>query len=209
VDHGPGLIAHDRRLGYRAVAGADEAGRGCLAGPLVAAAVRIDYHRLDAAGEQLLAGLDDSKRLSPARRQQLYLAILGVAAGISVIVRSAASIDARGLHACNLESLATGLERVDRPGTACLVDGFRLPGCRAAHTALVGGDRASAAIAAASIVAKVTRDRFMQLADSEFPGFGFARHAGYATRAHRDAIRRLGPSPIHRLSFKSAAYRPL
>lgn len=192
-----------------AVAGADEAGRGCLAGPLVAACVCFDYAVL--GGEQLheLQGLDDSKRLSPERREALYSRILCHAREVTVIFRSAATIDRDGLHRSNLGALGVAIERLDPAPDLALIDGFRLPACRREHRALVGGDHLSAAIAAASVIAKVTRDRVMRALHAAFPVYGFDRHVGYATAEHRAAIVTHGVCELHRLSFNSVAYQQL
>jgi ribonuclease HII len=192
------------------VAGADEAGRGCLAGPLVAAAVLLDYERLGAAERRSLAGLDDSKRKTPEEREALYPAVVAAAERVVVTARCAAGIDARGLHVTNLQALADCLGRVAVPGAKCLSDGFPLGSrCAVPHQPVVGGDSRSAAIAAASVVAKVTRDRYMRRADSEYPGWDFGGNVGYSTPEHRDAISRVGISKLHRRSFASTAYSQL
>ncbi len=192
------------------MAGADEAGRGCLAGPLVAAAVLIDYERLSHSDRRLLGGLHDSKQMTPEQRLEMFPCVLRAATRASVVIRSAAGIDRRGLHVTNIEALAVALERL-APGEAAisLVDGFALPRCRVPHRRVVGGDRTSAAIAAASVLAKVTRDRYMREAALEHPGWGFEEHVGYSTPEHRAAIDRLGISPLHRRSFQSVAYSQL
>lgn len=201
------LFQHDRALGVRFVAGADEAGRGCLAGPLVAAAVLFDYERLGPADVRALRLLNDSKQLTEEQRAALYPVVMRTATRVAVASRSAGGIDARGLHKTNLAALRESLLKVARPGTLCLSDGFKL-GALGGHEnrAIVDGDCKSAAIAAASIIAKVTRDRFMHRADARHPGWEFATHVGYSTPEHRDAIQRLGVSPLHRMSFQSAAY---
>ncbi len=204
------LFAFDRGLGSRLVAGADEAGRGCLAGPLVAAAVLFDYGALSRSDRRALAGLHDSKQMKPELREELYPAVLRAAARVSVVVRCARGIDDRGLHVTNIEALANALERLAPDGEAtCLVDGFSLRGCAVPHRAVVEGDGTSAAIAAASVIAKVTRDRYMHGAAGEHPGWGFEEHVGYSTPEHRAAIERLGISPLHRRSFQSVAYAQL
>jgi ribonuclease HII len=204
------LFSFDRGLGSRFVAGADEAGRGCLAGPLVAAAVLIDYGTLSHADRRALAGLHDSKQMKPERREELYPAVLRAAARVSVAVRCVRGIDGRGLHVTNIEALASALERL-APGedATCLVDGFPLRGCAVPHRAVVEGDGTSAAIAAASVIAKVSRDRYMHGAARRHPGWGFEEHVGYSTPEHRAAIERLGISPLHRRSFQSVAYSQL
>lgn len=192
------------------MAGADEAGRGCLAGPLVAAAVLIDYEALSHSDRRALAGLHDSKQMTAERREELYPAVLRAASRTSVVVRCVRGIDSRGLHVTNIEALSSALERL-RPNkyTACLVDGFSLRDCRVAHRAVIEGDGTSAAIAAASVLAKVTRDRYMHGAGDEHPGWGFEEHVGYSTPEHREAIERIGISPLHRRSFQSVAYSQL
>src|ERR1700739_4734118 len=206
------LFKFDMEIGTRLVAGADEAGRGCLAGPLVAAAVLFDVEALTLSQKRALSDLDDSKQHTAEAREQMYPIILGSAVRVSVVTRSARSIDSNGLHRTNLRALADALRRVsggresDGPR---LVDGFSLPDLELPHRAVIGGDGRSAAIAAASIVAKVTRDRFMHHADELHPGWSFAQHVGYSTPEHRDAILRLGPSPLHRMSFQSVAYAQL
>jgi ribonuclease HII len=204
------LFAFDRGLGTRRVAGADEAGRGCLAGPLVAAAVLIDYETLSRSDRRALAGLHDSKQMRPDQREELYPAVLRAAARVSVVVRCPRGIDERGLHVTNIEALSCALERLAPEADAtCLVDGFSLRECAVAHRAVVEGDGTSAAIAAASVIAKVTRDRYMQRVAGRYPGWGFEEHVGYSTPEHRAAIERLGISPLHRRSFQSVAYSQL
>jgi ribonuclease HII len=175
------LFAFDRRLGVPLVAGADEAGRGCLAGPLVAAGVLFDYEALTTRELRALGALNDSKQHTHEAREELYPlrdAIRGVTAGVTGEV-------------------------------ACLLDGFSVPAFERPQRAVVNGDATSAAIAAASIVAKVTRDRYMRHADTLHPGWSFAEHVGYSTPVHREAILRLGVSPLHRMSFRSLAYQQL
>jgi ribonuclease HII len=204
------LFQHDRALGVRFVAGADEAGRGCLAGPLVAAAVLFDYDRLGPREVRALSLLNDSKQHTEAAREALYPVVLRIATRVAVVSRSAGGIDRRGLHKTNLAALRESLLKVARPGCICLSDGFPV-GDLDGHTgrAIVEGDATSAAIAAASIIAKVTRDRFMHRADARHPGWEFATHVGYSTPEHRGAIQRHGVSPLHRMSFQSTAYQQL
>ena len=206
------LFRHDRALGVRWVAGADEAGRGCLAGPLVAAAVLFDLDALRPRDLRALAALNDSKQHSEAARDLLYPVVLRIAAASCVVSRCAGGIDDRGLHRTNLNALRDALRRVTagHPGEVlCLVDGFRVAPFEREQRAIVDGDATSAAIAAASILAKVSRDRFMQRADERHPGWRFASHVGYSTPEHREAILRQGVSPLHRLSFASTAYQQL
>ena len=192
------------------VAGADEAGRGCLAGPLVAAAVLIDYEALSHSDRRALAGLHDSKQMTAEKREELFPAVLRAAARSSVVIRSAGGIDRRGLHVTNIEALSNALERIrPEPEATCLVDGFSLLHSTVPHRAVIEGDGTSAAIAAASVLAKVTRDRYMHRAGLEHPGWGFEEHVGYSTPEHREAIERIGISPLHRRSFQSVAYSQL
>lgn len=200
------LFRHDLEFGTGSVVGADEAGRGCLAGPLVAASVLFDRVTLEDRGRGRLEGLFDSKRLTEKRREALYPAILGTAGSVRVVVRSSRFIDSEGIQRANLEALADslagseGLSDVTR-----LVDGFGLGDGAPPHLRLVKGDSLSAAVAAASVVAKVTRDALMRDAAELHPGYGFEGHKGYGSAAHRDAIAELGPCSIHRLSFRLIA----
>ena len=155
------LFRFDRELGVRVVAGTDEAGRGCLAGPLVAAAVAFDLESLTRTARRDLAGLDDSKRLSAAARAALASAILCHAQQVVVRAACAPTIDRDGLHKSNLRLLAECLAAIDPLADVCIVDGFRLPDPAPQHRAVIDGDATSAAVAAASIIAKTTRDRMM------------------------------------------------
>jgi ribonuclease HII len=191
---GQRLLRHDRRLGVRFVAGADEAGRGSLAGPLVVAGVLLDYEGLRGHRVRPLALLNDSKQVEPADRERLYHAVVAAASRISVRVIAAADIDANGLHRSNLWGLRTVLGDLHPLADTCLVD----------------GDTKSAAIAAASIVAKVTRDRLMRRLDALYPRYGFSSHVGYITPGHTRAVVAHGPCPQHRRSFQARAYaRPV
>lgn len=192
------------------MAGADEAGRGSLAGPLVAAGVLLDYRCLGPEVRKSLAGLDDSKRQTEEDRERLYPAVLAAATKVSVIAYCAGGIDHRGLHVSNLNGLAHCLGEVAVPGAKCLSDGFRLGSrCRVDHEAVVGGDARSAAIAAASVIAKVTRDRYMRRAAEHYPSWNFAGNVGYSTPDHREAIVANGICVLHRRSFASTAYLQL
>jgi ribonuclease HII len=193
----------------RFVAGADEAGRGCLAGPLVAAAVLFDYEKLTLRDLRSLSALNDSKQQTEAAREELYPRVLRAAVKVAVTSRCARGIDERGLHKTNLRALSDTLRQVGCPGCVCLSDGFAVPDTGFEQRAVVGGDATSAAIAAASVIAKVTRDRFMRRMETLYPGWEFAAHVGYSTPEHRAAIERLGVSPLHRMSFQSAAYQQL
>jgi ribonuclease HII len=177
---------------------------------LVAAAVLIDYERLSHSDRRALSGLHDSKQMKEERRLEMYPCVLRAAERVSVVVRSAGGIDRRGLHVTNIEALSQALERL-APGedAICLVDGFRLPRCSVPHRRVVKGDATSAAIAAASVIAKVTRDRYMREVAPRHPGWGFEEHVGYSTPEHRQAIEEIGISPLHRRSFQSVAYSQL
>jgi ribonuclease HII len=191
------------------VAGADEAGRGCLAGPLVAAAVLFDYERLSLSDVRSLSALNDSKQHTAEMREVLYPRVLRAAVRVSITSRCVRGIDERGLHKTNLAALSDTLRRVAVDGCVCLSDGFPVPPTGFDQRPVVGGDARSAAIAGASVIAKVTRDRFMQRMEERYPGWEFAAHVGYSTPEHRDAISRLGVSPLHRMSFQSMAYQQL
>jgi len=193
----------------RFVAGADEAGRGSLAGPLVAAAVLFDYAALTTRELRALSALNDSKQHDHEAREELYPRVLASARRIMVVSRSVRSIDERGLHVTNIDALRAALLGVAQAGALCLIDGFAVPEFGFDQRAIVDGDATSAAVAAASIVAKVTRDRFMHRADERHPGWNFATHVGYSTPEHRAAIARSGVSPLHRMSFQSSAYQQL
>jgi ribonuclease HII len=191
------------------VAGADEAGRGCLAGPLFAAAVLFDLERLTLADRRALARLNDSKQHTEARREELYPLVMRSAAKAVIVSRCVRGIDARGLHRTNLAALRQALMRVAPPDALCLVDGFRVPDFGIEQRAVVGGDSRSAAIAGASVLAKVARDRFMRRAAARHPDWDFETNVGYSTPEHRAAIRANGISPLHRMSFASIAYTQL
>jgi ribonuclease HII len=191
------------------VAGVDEAGRGSLAGPLLAAGVLIDLERIGRSERLALARLDDSKQKTPEEREELYPRVIRAAACVSVAVRSARAIDANGLHVSNLAALSDCMSAVAREDATRLVDGFRLHRCELEHTPVVDGDARSAAIAAASVIAKVTRDRYMRRVAALYPQWSFEGNVGYSTPEHREAIREHGICPLHRRSFASVAYSQL
>jgi ribonuclease HII len=203
---GQKLLRYDRKLGARFVAGTDEAGRGSLAGPLVVAGVLLDYACLKEHRVRPLTYLNDSKQCSEEMREQLFRAVLECAETVVVRVIPSGDIDRNGLHKSNLAGLRAMLQALTPPAEICLVDGFRLGPTAPEHTAVVDGDTKSAAIAAASIVAKVTRDRLMHRMDALYPAYGFARHVGYIVPSHTAAVRKHGPSPVHRRSFNAIAY---
>ncbi len=187
-------------LGYSFVAGVDEAGRGPWAGPVVAAAVVLppDDPRL----EEVLAGVDDSKRLSPRVREDWFILIHEVALAVGVGQSTAQEIDDLGIARATRLAMKRAIESLPLRPDYILVDYERLPDVPIPQEAFVRGDARVLSIAAASIIAKVTRDRIMVDMDARYPGYGFAQHKGYGTASHRDALRRLGPSPIHRKSWK-------
>ncbi len=176
---------------------------------MVAAGVLLDYESLGRRERELLAGLDDSKQMSEEQRERLFPVVISTASRVAVTARCARGIDERGLHVTNLAGLAECLQRVAVEGASCLVDGFRLPALELEHEAVIDGDAQSAAIAAASVIAKVTRDRYMRRADDAYPGWDFAENVGYSTPGHREAIGRNGISALHRRSFASIAYSQL
>jgi ribonuclease HII len=200
------LLNFDRKLGVRYVAGADEAGRGSLAGPLVTAAVLFDYECLRDHRVRPLALLNDSKQVIAGQREELFKAVTSCAERIAVRIIPPRVIDRDGLHRSNLRGLRETLADLCPPAEACLVDGFRLGKLAPEHTAVVDGDTKSAATAAASIVAKVVRDRAMRRMDALYPQYGFASHVGYITPGHSAVVRERGPSEIHRLSFEARSY---
>jgi ribonuclease HII len=206
---GQRLLRFDRRLGARFVAGVDEAGRGSLAGPLVVAGVLLDYECLRDHRVRPLALLNDSKQLSPDERHELFRSVVGCAANIAVRIYSAREIDRNGLHRSNLAGMRSCLAALTPPAEVCVVDGFRLGPNAPPHRAIVDGDTKSAAIAAASIVAKVVRDRAMRRMDAVYPHYGFVSHVGYITPGHSAVVRARGPSHIHRRSFQALCYADL
>jgi ribonuclease HII len=189
---------HERaawKAGHAVIAGVDESGRGPLAGPVVAAAVVLP--RGLAAGK-----LTDSKRLSPEEREQQFAIVMERAVAVAVAIVPAVRIDEINILRATHEAMAQALDGLPSLPDLALVDGLPVRGLPCPHTAIVKGDLCSVSIAAASIVAKVARDRLMVTLDAEHPGYGFAQHKGYPTPAHHEALERLGPCPIHRRSFR-------
>jgi ribonuclease HII len=185
-----------RADGFGFVAGVDEVGRGALAGPVVAAAVLLDPDRIP-------TGIDDSKRLSASSRERLAAEIRETAIAWSVARVEADEIDRINILRATLAAMKQAVESLAPGADFVLVDGnVRVPRLACAQRTIVGGDACSVSIAAASIVAKVARDDLMRDLDCVWRGYGFATHAGYGTPAHREALRRLGPSPVHRRSFR-------
>ena len=184
------------RSGLTEVAGVDEAGVGPLAGPVVAAAVVFE------PGTEI-AGVDDSKRLSPRRREALAEIIHERAAGIGIGIGSLDDIARLNIYHAALQAMRRAVEALPRPPQRLLVDARTIPGLAMPQDPYVKGDGLSFSIAAASIVAKTYRDRLMTELDRAYPGYGFAAHKGYDTPAHRAALARLGPCPEHRMSYRT------
>ncbi|KAA8964257.1 ribonuclease HII [Mycobacterium sp.] len=184
------------RSGLGPVAGVDEAGRGACAGPLVVAACVLGPGRLAS-----LELLDDSKKLTEKMREALYPRIRRYALAYHVVYIPAAEVDRRGVHAANIEGMRRAVAGLSvRPGYV-LSDGFRVPGLAIPSLPVISGDATASCIAAASVLAKVSRDRLMVAKDREHPGYGFAEHKGYSTPVHVTALTELGPCPEHRSSF--------
>lgn len=198
-----GLWAYEaalRRRGFIRVAGADEAGRGACAGPLVVAACVLPAGR-----RGLVPGLADSKLLTPAARDRVYAEVLGRAEAWSVVVIPPTEVDSRGLHVTNLEGMRRALAALCPTPSYVLTDGFRVDGLGVPGLAVWKGDRVVACIAAASIIAKVTRDRIMTELHEHYPRYDFATHKGYVTPAHAAALATHGPCPEHRYSYVNVA----
>jgi ribonuclease HII len=183
------------RRGYRAVAGIDEAGRGPLAGPVVAAAVILHP-------DTTMPGVTDSKKLSEAKREALFDRIVTQARGVGVGIADHLLIDRINILQATLHAMRQAVEKLAIPPDFLLIDGISTISMNIPQRTIKKGDSASLSIAAASIIAKVTRDRLMIEYEREFPGYGFALHKGYGCASHLLAIARLGPSPIHRKTFR-------
>lgn len=197
LSSGPDLHFEEMALkgGFKHVAGADEAGRGPLAGPVVAAAVILDFQNIP-------SGLNDSKKLTALRREVLFEAIMA-SSFVSIASSSARTIDVIDIRKASLEAMRKALALLQIKPDYALIDGKDVPPrLHCQGMAIVKGDARSLSIAAASIVAKVTRDRMMDHAGLTFPGYGFEKHAGYGTADHRAAIEALGPVSLHRMSFR-------
>jgi ribonuclease HII len=184
------------RSGLGPVAGVDEVGRGACAGPLVVAACVLGPGRLES-----LAALDDSKRLTERERERLFPLIRRYALAYHVVFIPSVEVDRRGVHIANIEGMRRAVAGLSVRAGYVLSDGFRVPGLPVSSLPVVSGDAAAACIAAASVLAKVSRDRLMVAMDADHPGYGFAEHKGYSTPAHSRALARLGPCPEHRYSF--------
>ena len=189
--------------GYRAVAGVDEAGRGAWAGPVVAAAVILPAEA--ARLQPLLGVVDDSKRLTPAARGRCFDLIVCHAIATGVGSAPAQEVDRLGIAPATLEAMRQALGELGVPPDFVLVDYLTLPGVRCPQRGVIHGDAISLSIAAASVLAKVTRDRWMSEYGAVYAPYGFARHKGYGTAEHRAALERLGPCPLHRLTFRPVA----
>ncbi len=185
------------QAGFGRVAGVDEAGRGACAGPLVAAAVVLPERPID--------GLDDSKKLTPRSRERLYDVIVEEAVSWSVVSISPGECDASGMHVANISALRRSVALLEIRPDFVLIDGFDVDGLGIPNLAIWKGDAVSASVAAASIIAKVTRDRVMVDYHEEFPQYGFAGHKGYVTAAHQRALLEHGPCDIHRLKYSNVA----
>ena len=206
-----GLYGYERalrRTGLMHIAGADEAGRGACAGPLVAGAAILTDTK---AG--VVPGLADSKLLTEKARERCYEQVVRRAVAWSVVVVSQEECDALGMHVANVEALRRAVALLDVPPAYVLTDGFPVDGLGVPGLAMWKGDRVAACIAAASVLAKVTRDRIMTELDAEWPAYDFKTHKGYITEVHSAALVDHGPSPIHRMRFvnvrRAAGLEPL
>ena len=188
------------QAGISPIAGVDEAGRGACAGPLVIAAVVLN----DPFAPEL-APVRDSKEISESKRDEVFELIQSIAASISVVIVPAQEVDARGVHAANLDGMRRAVNGLDITPAYVLTDGYAIEGLGFPNLAVWKGDQVVVSISAASVVAKVTRDRIMRQMDSEFPLYGFARHKGYITAAHTQALNEHGPCAQHRQSFSNVA----
>ena len=198
-----GMYGYERalgRLGFAPVAGADEAGRGACAGPLVAAATILADGR---RGE--IPGLADSKLLTPSARERVYSEVLKRATAWSMVVIPANQVDRMGLHVANVEAMRRALAKLDVQPRYVLTDGFPVAGLAVPGLAMWKGDQVAACIAAASVIAKVTRDRIMTELHEHWPQYDFATHKGYVTPEHQRALTEHGPSPVHRRSYVNVA----
>ncbi len=196
----PGIESSLRASGITTIAGVDEAGRGPCAGPLVVAAIILQ----DSQSPEL-ARVKDSKALSERVREELFEVVLSEARSYSIIEISPAEIDLFGVHKSNLEGMRRAIQALRVLPEYVLTDGYAIEGLAISNLAVWKGDQVSLSISAASILAKVFRDRIMREMDIKYPGYGFARHKGYITTAHTTALHRLGPTEIHRKSFSNIA----
>ena len=186
--------------GITPLAGVDEAGRGACAGPLVIASVVL----ADPFAPEL-AKVRDSKDVSEAEREKLFDVVTSAALAVSVIIVPAAEVDSRGVHAANLDGMRRAVQGLSVTPSYVLTDGYAIEGLAIPNVAVWKGDQVVTCISAASIIAKVTRDRIMRELDVTFPGYGFAKHKGYITKVHTEALQELGPCIEHRRSFANIA----
>jgi ribonuclease HII len=203
---GPELLLEEMTLyarGYRLIAGLDEAGRGSWAGPVVAGAVVLPLNVPDL--RRRLEGVRDSKQLTSEERERLYDLLQATALALNVGCVPPAYIDEWGIVPATRQAMSLAVAGLNPSPDFLLIDFLRLPSVDIPQKGIAKGDALSLSIAAASIVAKVTRDRLMVELEDEYPGYGFARHKGYGTPQHRAALARLGPSPVHRLSYAPVA----
>lgn len=184
------------KAGLGPVAGVDEAGRGACFGPITIAACVLPPEPLAA-----LEGLTDSKKLTARRREALFGPIIELSLAHAIVHIPAAEIDRRGIQTANLDGARRAVAQLQVRAGYVLVDGFRIPGMTAPQLPVIGGDAAARCIAAASVLAKVSRDRLITELDEVYPGYGLAGHKGYGTKAHMDAVRRHGATPEHRYSY--------
>jgi ribonuclease HII len=193
----------ERRLldsGIKAIAGVDEAGRGACAGPLVVAALILRNPK-----DPSLRKVRDSKLLSPTQRENLYEVIIDQVSAHAIIEISSQEIDTRGLHKSNIEGMRRAVNALGVTPDYVLTDGYEVPGMSYPNLAVWKGDQVALTISAASIIAKVYRDRLMIELDRKYPGYGLAEHKGYVTKMHSDALKKLGITPIHRKSYANVA----
>ena len=184
--------------GISLIAGVDEAGRGACAGPLVIAALILKDPR-----SPTLQKIKDSKALTPKQRESLFDVVISQSRAYSIIAIEAEEIDRTGLHRCNLEGMRRAVAALDVEPEYVLTDGYAIEGLSAPNLAVWKGDQVALTISAASILAKVSRDRVMRELDHQFPGYGLADHKGYVTASHQVAIEKLGILPIHRRSYSN------
>jgi ribonuclease HII len=194
----PALCVFENRAaaaGYRKIAGIDEAGRGALAGPVVAACVLLDP-------ENIPSGIDDSKRLTIKKRERLYKCITGAAVCTGIGVSGPKVVDRVNVYQATIQAMKQAVSQMPVDPDFLLIDAVKLYDISISSLSLIHGDQRSVSIAAASIVAKVYRDRLMMEYEQQYPAYGFGKHKGYGTARHRDALKRCGPTTLHRFSFK-------
>lgn len=192
------------KSGYGSIVGVDEVGRGAIAGPVVAAAVVLDLNNLP-------EGINDSKQLSRKQRNRLVEEIRSCSFACSIARVEPEEIDLINIHRASLLAMRLAIKALRHPIDYVLIDGkFKVPDLDCPQESIIKGDSLSVSIAAASILAKVTRDEWMSEYDAQYPGYGFSSHVGYGTRTHQEAVARLGPSPIHRKTFRGVcSYQPV